>query len=76
MPRTKLRDRVLPGYTRLEEWFNSISHIVGGAFGIIVLVMCLLISCYKGDGWSIAGSIVYGVSTIVLYTNIEHIPRT
>lgn len=68
MPRTKLRDRVLPGYTRLEEWFNSISHIVGGAFGIIVLVMCLLISCYKGDGWSIAGSIVYGVSTIVLYT--------
>lgn len=68
MPRTKLRDRVLPGYTRIEEWFNSISHIVGGAFGIIVLVMCLLISCYKGDGWSIAGSIVYGVSTIVLYT--------
>ena len=39
MPRTKLRDRVLPGYTRLEEWFNSISHIVGGAFGIIVLVI-------------------------------------
>ncbi|HIZ16726.1 MAG TPA: hemolysin III family protein [Firmicutes bacterium] len=68
MPRTKLRDRVLPGYTRLEEWFNSISHIVGGAFGIIVLVMCLLISCYKGDGWGIAGSIVYGISTIVLYT--------
>lgn len=68
MPRTKLRDRILPGYTRLEEWFNSISHIVGGAFGIIVLVMCLLISCYKGDGWRIAGSIVYGVSTIVLYT--------
>ena len=68
MPRTKLRDRILPGYTRLEEWLNSISHIVGGAFGIIVLVMCLLISCFKGDGWGIASSIVYGVSTIVLYT--------
>lgn len=68
MPRTKLRDRILPGYTRLEEWFNSISHIVGGAFGVIVLVMCLLISCYKGDGWGIAGSVVYGVSTIILYT--------
>lgn len=68
MPRTKLRDRVLPGYTRVEEWFSSISHIVGGAFGIIVLLTCLLKSCFKGNGWGIAGSIVYGVSTIVLYT--------
>lgn len=68
MPRTKLRDRTLPNYTRLEEWFNSISHIVGGAFGIIVLVMSLLISCYKGNGWGIASSIVYGTSTIILYT--------
>ena len=34
MKRTKIKDRVLPDYTRGEEIFNMVSHIVGGAFGI------------------------------------------
>jgi hemolysin III len=38
MPRTKLEDRCLPDYTRGEEIFNMVSHIVGGAFGIVALV--------------------------------------
>ena len=32
MTRTKLKDRVLPKYTKGEEIFNMVSHIVGGAF--------------------------------------------
>ena len=36
MKRTKLDDRVLPNYTRGEEIFNMVTHIVGGAFGIAV----------------------------------------
>ena len=32
MKRTKLDDRVLPNYTRGEEIFNMVTHIVGGAF--------------------------------------------
>ena len=32
MKRTKLKDRVLPTYTKGEEIFNMVSHIVGGAF--------------------------------------------
>ena len=39
MKRIKLDDRVLPVYTRGEEIFNMVSHIVGGAFGIAVLVL-------------------------------------
>ena len=33
MERTKLSMRVLPSYTKGEEIFNMISHIVGGALG-------------------------------------------
>lgn len=41
MKRTKLRDRILPKYTKGEEIFNMTSHIVGGALGIVALVLCV-----------------------------------
>lgn len=33
MKRTKLDDRVLPVYTKGEEIFNMVTHIVGGGDG-------------------------------------------
>ena len=42
MKRTKLEDRVLPTYTRGEEIFNMVSHIVGGGFGVIALFSCII----------------------------------
>ncbi len=68
MTRTKLRDRVLPDYTRGEEIFNFVSHIVGGAFGIIALVSCVLVSAFKGDAWGVVGSAIYGTSLVLLYS--------
>ena len=66
--RTKLKDRPLPTYTRGEELFNMISHIVGGAIGIAALVLCIVISAVHKNGYGLAGSIVYGISMITLYT--------
>ena len=66
MTRTRLRERALPDYTRGEEWFNMISHIAGGALGVLVLILCLLRAW--GDGWGMTGSILYGLSFIQLYT--------
>lgn len=66
--RTKLRDRQMPVYTRGEERFNMISHIVGGAIGVAALVLCIVVSAVHHNGYGVAGSIVYGVSMIVLYT--------
>ena len=40
--RTKLKDRPLPSYTKGEEVFNMVSHIVGGAIGIAALVLCII----------------------------------
>jgi cell division protein FtsW (lipid II flippase) len=41
--RTKLRDRVMPDYTKGEEIFNMISHIVGAAIGVAALVLCIVV---------------------------------
>ena len=59
MKRTKLQDRVLPAYTRGEEIFNTVSHIVGGGFGVIALLTCLLYSAFCGDVWSVVSSAIY-----------------
>ena len=66
--RTKLSDRELPVYTKGEERFNMISHIVGGAVGIAALVLCIVRSALHHNGYGVAGSIVYGISMIILYT--------
>ena len=66
--RTKLRDRVMPDYTKGEEIFNMTSHIVGAAIGVAALVLGIVISAIHRNGYGLAGSIVYGISMIVLYT--------
>ena len=68
MTRTALRDRKLPSYSKGEERFHMISHIVGGALGIFALVSCVVLSALNRDVWAVVGSSVYGVSLIALYT--------
>lgn len=68
MKRTKLKDRILPDYTRAEEIFNMVSHIVGGGLGVIALVLCVVFTAIKGDVWGVVGSAIYGASMIALYT--------
>jgi len=57
----------LPDYTKGEELTNMISHIVGGAIGIIVLIAGILISARKNNPWGIVCSAIYGMSFIQLY---------
>ena len=68
MPRTKLNDRVLPTYTKGEEIFNMVTHIVGGALGLIGMIACLVISIIHRNPYAIIGSLIYGISMIFLYT--------
>ncbi len=67
MTRTKLKYRVLPDYTKGEEIFNMVTHIVGGALGIIVLVTCVLKSAINANVWGVVTSAIYGGSMVVLY---------
>lgn len=68
MSRTKLKDRILPSYTRKEEVFNMVSHIVGGAFGVIALTLCVVFSALHNNTAGVVGSAIYGGSLVVLYT--------
>ena len=68
MKRTKLSERTLPNYTRGEEIFHMVSHIVGGALGVVALTLCVIFSALHRDPWAVVGSAIYGVSLIALYT--------
>ena len=69
MKRTKLKDRVLPTYTKCEERMNMITHIVGGGLGVIALVLCVVFSALHHNVWGIVGSSIYGFTLILLYTS-------
>lgn len=66
--RVKLADRILPKYTKGEEIFNMVSHIVAATFGIAALVLGIVISAKKGNGYGVASSIVFGITLFILYT--------
>ena len=68
MQRVKLADRILPTYTKGEEIFNMVSHIVGATLGIIAIVLGVIFASIHGNGYGIAASIVYGITLILLYT--------
>lgn len=68
MKRTKLRNRLLPDYTRGEEVMNTVTHIVGGGLGLVALGLCLFRALRHGVGFALAGALVYGCTMILLYT--------
>ena len=68
MKRIKLDDRKLPKYTRGEEIFNMVSHIVGGAVGIAAVVLCVIFAAIHNNAYGVVGSAIYGASMIILYT--------
>lgn len=66
MKRIRLQDRNLPNYTLAQELLNSISHGFGILLGIVVCLVCT----FKTTGrlFPFIGSLVYGLSMIILYT--------
>lgn len=53
-------------YTKGEEIFNAVTHIVGGAFGLVSLVVLLCLT--HGDATAVGAVTVFGVSVVILYT--------
>ena len=68
MKRIKLSERVLPTYTKGEEIFNMTSHIVGGALGIVALVLCVIFAAVRHNVYGVISGAIFGVSMILLYT--------
>ena len=53
MKRTKIKDRVLPTYTKGEEIFNMTSHIVGAVLGIVTTVLCIVMAASHRNTYGI-----------------------
>ena len=68
MSRQRLSERILPDYTRGEEIFNMVSHIVGGAVGVVALTLCVIFAAIHKNVYGVVGSAIYGASMIILYT--------
>lgn len=68
MKRTKLKDRILPPYTKGEEIFNMVSHIVGGGLGIAIASLCIVRAFLNHDAYQVVSAFIYGFSMIILYT--------
>ena len=68
MTRTKLSERVLPTYTKVEEIFNMVSHIVGGVLGIVAIVLCSIFAAIRHNPYGVVSGVIFGVSMVILYT--------
>ena len=68
MQRTNLASRTLPDYTRGEERFNMISHIVGGGMGLAATVLCVVAAALEWNGYGVVSGAIFGGSMVALYT--------
>ena len=68
MERQKLSERKLPDYTKGEEIFNMVSHIVGGAVGIAAVTLCVIFAAIRGNVYGVISGAIYGASMVILYT--------
>ena len=67
MTRTKLKDRILPIYSKGEEITNMTSHIVGTVFGIVALVLCVVFAACHSNTYGVVSGAIYGSTLIILY---------
>jgi hemolysin III len=51
----------------VEEAANSLTHGFGLILSLAGFVFLLILALFKGDGWHLASSIIYGSSLVTLY---------
>ena len=56
---------LLPTYSKTEEILNSVSHGIGILLGVVFLILGIQKSTLTNN---VAGAVVFGLSTIILYT--------
>ena len=64
----KKYDKSLPNFTKGEEIFNAVTHIVGGAFGVIFLIIGVVFAHIYCDWVGILSMYIYGFCMIITYT--------
>lgn len=55
-------------YSVGEEIANAVTHGLGVVFSIVALTLMVGAAALRGDGWSLASGIVFGITLLTLYT--------
>ena len=58
---------LIPKYSLSEELMSSISHGIGALFSLYVLISCVWLSLKHNNMYALAGSIIYGLTSFMLY---------
>ncbi len=61
-------DKSLPPFTKGEEIFSAVTHIVGGGFGVIFLFVSVILAHFYLDAVGILSMYIYGICMIITYT--------
>ncbi|MDO5563946.1 MAG: hemolysin III family protein [Eubacteriales bacterium] len=64
----KIENIIIPDYTKGEEIFNMITHIVGGGLGILATVLCVIFASLHKNIYGIVSGAIFGTTMIVLYS--------
>jgi len=82
MPRTSAPSpSSTPARSRHEEFTNALTHGLGAAAALVAGVVLIVLAAIHGDGWQLAGAIVFSSALLLLYIAstlyhaIQH-PRT
>ena len=65
---SKQKKYEFPDYTRGEEIFNMVTHIVGGGLGLVALLACVIVAAFHQNVMGIVSGTIYGFTVILLFT--------
>lgn len=73
----KKTNKDLPDFSKGEEIFSAVTHIVGGGLGVVALVFGIVFASIYNDAYCVVSVIIYGLSLVILYTmsSIYHFLR-
>ncbi len=54
-------------YTRGEEIFSMVSHIVGGAVGVTAAALCVIMAALHQNPYGVVGAAIFGAMMILYY---------
>ena len=67
IPRTPLKDRPFPDYSRREELFNSVSHACGVVVVLVLMWIAVRAAMQCGKPYALVSSVVYVSSLLVMF---------
>lgn len=67
MEKTSTNFMQLPNYTRAEEIFNMVSHIIGGALSILIIVFGAINGAIRNDAFYVVSFVIYGSCVFIMF---------